>query len=387
MNPEGYEKMKYRYCLFFLILVTLNNCVELYEPSVITQETHYLVVDGFINSSDNSARINLSRTIPLYSEVPFPRESNAIVNIEDHEGSRYPLTEKGNGLYETFGIPVDIQKQYRLHIRTSDNQEYFSQYVPVKISPPIDSVFWLAENDGIRIYLNTHDDSGTTKYYKWSYSEIWEYRSPFFSAMKLVNSMIMYRQPEEYIHRCWSSDISNNILISSSVKLKQDVISHYPLLSIEKGNKKIGQKYSILVTQQAITAEAYEYWLQLQHTTESLGGLFDPMPYEVTGNIYNASSPSEPVMGFFTAGAVQEKRILIDAQDLPDHLRFHPHTTCLYDTIPASEITLYDDKTLLIASYGVTDDFGVPEGYLTSDDACIDCRVHGGTTAIPPFWE
>jgi hypothetical protein len=379
----GTQKVRYNHNLLFIVMLVVGSCIEPYEPSVTKQITNYLVVDAAINSTDGSATVTLTRTLPLYTPDDAPRELKAVVTIEDEQGTSYPLTEAGNGFYEQGNLPIDIQKQYRLHIRTADNQEYLSEFVPVKNSPPIDSVFWLPESDGTRIFVNTHDDSGKTRYYKWSYKETWEYRSVFSSLLKLVDGEVVMRPSSEYLDLCWSENISKNILVGSTSKLQQDVVSHFPLVFIPRVTNKLTRKYSIIVHQQAITEEAYQYWLQLQQTTESLGSLFDPMPSEINGNIYNASNPSEPVLGYFSAGSTEEHRIFISSSDLPEHLRFFPRSSCEYDSIPIAEIGLYNDQTLLITSYGMF----APEGYLTSYNSCIDCRLQGGTTTKPSFWE
>src|SRR5690606_22122937 len=117
----------------------------------------------------------------------------------------------------------------------------------------------------------------------------------FPSTLMLVNGQVVMRPVEEYIHRCWATNVSKNILVGSSDKFSTDIIDHYPIVYVPAG-RKLSEKYSILVSQQAITREAYEYWLQMQQTTETLGNLFDPMPYELTGNIHCTSDPSQKVL-------------------------------------------------------------------------------------------
>ena len=60
----------------------------------------------------------------------------------------------------------------------------------------------------------------------------------------------------------------------------------------------------------------YEYLQDLQRVTESVGGLFDSQPYEILGNI-RSMDPSIPVLGFFSAGFINEKRTFVRFSDLP----------------------------------------------------------------------
>lgn len=366
-----------------LMLMITGSCVEPYDPPVENKDVRFLVVDAFLNSGDGSITANLFRTFPVYSTEPAPPETKAIVMLEDDQGFSATLTETGNGAYDLDGLSVNTGKKYRLHIRTADKEEYLSAFVTIKTTPPIDSVFWAAEADGVRVYLNTHDDSKSTRYYKWDYTETYEYTAAYPSNLKLVKGQVVPRFENEYINRCWRTIPATNIHVGSSVKFQEDIIRHAQLAALKRGSIKLSRKYSGLVRQQAISEEAYNYWSKLEQTTESLGGLFDAMPTQVTGNIHNTTNPDQPALGFFSGGTVEEKRIFISFYDLPDRLQSYPSNFCTYDTIPADQIMYYTDDTLLISSYGSP----FTLGYTTSDNICIDCRVQGGTTTKPSFWQ
>jgi len=366
----------------YLLLIIVGGCVEPYDPPVKNEDVRFLVVDAFLNSRDGSITANLFRTFPLYSTEPPPPELKASVMLEDDQGFSASLTETGNGAYNLNGLSVDLGKKYRLHIRTSDKEEYLSAFVAITTTPAIDSVFWLPGNDGVRVYVNTHDVTGKTRYYKWDNTETYEYTSSYSSALKLVKGEAVPRYENDYIYRCWRTIPSTNIHVGSSVKLQEDAIRNAQLAFLKKGSIKLSYRYSALVRQQAITEEAYNYWLQLEQTTESLGGLFDPMPTQITGNIYNTTNPDQPALGFFSGGTIEEKRIFIGFYDLPEDLQLFPRIFCEVDSIPVAQIRSYSDNTLLINSYGT---FAI-EGYTTADNICIDCRVQGGITTKPAFW-
>ena len=101
---------------------------------------------------------------------------------------------------------------------------------------------------------------------------------------------------------------------------------------------------------------------------------------QITGNFYSTQGV-EPVLGFFSGTTVQEKRIFIDSRKLPLYLQTY-RTGCTMDTIPADKIFQYGSSTLLIDSYGYP-----VLGYFTSASRCIDCRIEGGVTVKPSFWE
>jgi len=142
-------------------------------------------------------------------------------------------------------------------------------------------------------------------------------------------------------------------------------------------------KYSILVKQQSLTKEAYNFWTQLKKSTESLGGLFDPLPSQVLGNMYSENNSAEPVLGYFSGGQTSEKRIFIQFSDLPPDLKLVMPPNCPIDTIVNDDIRNYPN-TFLIGSYGAP----FPLGYIKSEGPnCMDCRDDGGVLQRPDFWE
>jgi hypothetical protein len=367
---------------FAMVVFTILGCVEPYSPEIINEDVSLLVVDGFLNSAGGSATVKLTRTIPVYSASAAPPELKAQVKVSDENGNEYSLIEKGNGVYEKTGIPIDEHQRYSLFIQTVTNEQYISESVPVKISPKIDSVFWIPGNDGIRFYLNTKDDNNDTRYYRWEATETYEYRSAYGSIYKLRNGRPIPRPVDEQINLCWRTIPPTNILISSSIATNDDVIDNFELNFIPKGSIKLSQRYSLLVRQFAVTEKAFDYWRELEQSTEKVGGLFDPMPSQITGNIRNVSNPQKAALGYFSAGTFSEKRIFVSFYDLPNNLQEYA-TGCTMDTIPARELSNYSDNTLIIGSYGDP----MPIGYMTAKSSCIDCRLHGGTTTKPSFWK
>lgn len=365
-------------------LLLIGGCIDPYTPTVSHSNSNLLVVDGYLNYTDQSALVKLSRAISL-SDQTYPDESNAIVTVESSNGVTYLLTEKEKGQYKSnqMNLNVESLQKYRLHIKTQDGEEYQSDYIELKQSPPIDSITWKASPSlkGITIYANTHDASGKTRYYQWTYSETWEYNAEYYSSYKIVGGVVVPRPTDETFFLCWNTERSSKILVESTMRLSQDVVSDFPLTFIERGSRKVSRRYYIVVQQRALTEEAYSYWQQLQKTTESLGGLFDPLPSQVIGNVHNINNSFEPVLGYFNGGSVQEKAIFIKFYDLPDYLLYYPRE-CTQDTMKIIDIPRYGSNTAITSSYGTP----FTLGYLITSNACIDCRSQGGITTKPDFW-
>src|SRR5688572_13383960 len=67
--------------LFCFLCLAATGCIEKYEPLPVATDNHFLVVEGFINTS-GTTNIKLSRTIRLSDTArPMP-EGGALVTVE-----------------------------------------------------------------------------------------------------------------------------------------------------------------------------------------------------------------------------------------------------------------------------------------------------------------
>jgi hypothetical protein len=370
-----------------IFLTILSGCIEPYDPALKDGDMNYVVVDAFLNASDGTATARLSYSQPVKSSGPVPRVLDASVSIDEENGGSYPLSMGAPGVYSATIPGVSVGKRYRLVIKTHDSHEYVSEFTSVINAPPIDSITWSVHRDGIRIEITSHDETGSTKYFKWNYTETYEYKSRLHSQFMFSNGIVIRRPDDELISTCWRTDPSSQISIGTVKHLQQSVLSKHPLTLIPYGSRKLYVKYSILVQQQGLTEENYNYWLNLEKSTENLGGLFDPLPSEIHGNIRCVNHAGENALGLFSASTVTEMRKYISRNDLPVDLRgeFVDKTYCEVDTVLLSELPNLLETTLFIDAVYEASPF--PVGYTTAFPSCGDCRYWGGQPIRPLFWE
>lgn len=369
------------------MIFMLGACVEPYDPPLKYSDVNYLVVDGFLSSSEGYATVRLTRTLPVKSGEAIPAESGAMVRLEDELGAVFPLSETQSGVYQGNVSGVTPENRYRVVIRTKDNREYTSDLVVVMEAPAIDSLHYSFLDDGVEFAVTTHDPTGAARHYRWDYVETYEYNSNFNSLFKFTPIGVEFRHPSESIYTCWRTNESTGLLVTTTKHLDEAVVSNFPITFIPKGSIKLSVKYSLLVKQQALTEEAYDYWLNLQKTTEQLGGLFDPLPSEVLGNIRGITNPGEKVIGFFSAGSVQESRIFLRRGEFPKHMIvIYNNPSCMLDTVAIPDLPgVFTDFVLLVDAI-YAPGAGIV-AYTTSQISCVDCRTFGGTRDRPSFWE
>jgi hypothetical protein len=371
--------------LFFMVVtVFLWSCKEKYIAPIVDDNISYLVVEGFINTGNDSTIIRLSRSIKVNGTNIPAAEKGAVVTVENSVAQSATLAEIKPGLYAISNISMDRSAQFRLKIRTVNGSEYMSDFVDSKVSPPLDSITYDFRNSSLNLQVNSTDPSGNSKYYQYSFIETYEYQSVLHSFYKIENGRIILRKfPKEDTYVCWRTTPSTTIGLMSTTALKEDRLDHSVLIRIPSNSQKISIEYSVLIKQNVLTRKGFEFWTALRKNTEQIGTIFDSQPSLLNGNIHSVSNPAEFVIGFISAGTISQKRVFVPKSKLPDDWRYI-ETGCKVDTVSADKILTPTNEFLPIDEY-LKD--GFPYGWFVSDYLpCIDCRTKGGTTTKPPFW-
>lgn len=377
-----------QYCIIILIFFFAVTCKEKYDLPPTLSNKNLLVVEGFIDGGNDSTFIKLSRTVNISDTARIKNETNAYVYIEGKGGDTYPLSEINPGTYAGGPFWLDKSQQYRLSISTNDGKSYASDYVDIKTTPAIDSISWVRTSDGLQIYANTHDPQNSTLYYAWNYQETWEFYSAFYSGWiytgsKNPDSIMIRRYNGDSLYRCWQSYTSSNIIIGSSAKLKEDLISLYPLIFIPDDSWKLQKRYSVLVKQRALNKGAYDYMENMKKNSEQLGSIFDPLPSTSNGNVHCISDPREMVLGYVYSSTSVQKRIFIERSQVPDwRYRF----LC-------EEVSIKNNPDSLADAFGGNGYLPTSEEgngrfidrYKGATEFCVDCRLRG-IHEKPDFW-
>jgi hypothetical protein len=407
--------------VFFLsMFLFAYGCKKFYAPPYIASPGSYLVVDGTINAGPGQTIIRLSKTVNLSNATTYNPVLHAIINIESETGESYPVMEAGGGKYVSATLSLDYTRQYRLHIKTEDAHEYLSDLVAVTNSPPIDSVNFAVKNNGIQLYVSTHDGQNNSRYYRWEYEETWVLHSGFYSLYRSNGDTVTERDlANDQIYECWKSDTSTAITLATSNGLSQNVISRAPVTLVGSESPKLDGKrssvfiqkqpetnaYSILMKQYALTGKAYAYWVNLKKNTQDIGRLFDPTPSEIRGNIHSLTDPNEPVLGYISAGTMTTRRFFIKNGDIPTQWTLNsPYEGCHLDSlyldtlIKGNILRTNQENTAFNLNRGTrTDVLQIPVqaiydpqkgfiiGHSGTSPYCADCTMIG-TNKTPSFW-
>jgi len=377
--------------LTLFAIIFASGCKESYEPAIKPEQTNFFVVEGFINAQ-GATNITLSRTAHLKDSFEIITEQGAAITIMGEDNSTIPLSENIAGHYQSDSVSLNNNQKYRLLIKTAAGKDYLSDYVAVKQSPQIDSVRWDNQNDGLHIYVNSHDPQNSTLYYKWDYAETWEIVSHYDAALKYFpgeapdgsEGYVRARDEDEMkkMKYCWQNTASNNIHLGSSVSLTGDVISLEPIVYIPRGSEKLSVRYSIIVKQYTLDRQAYDFYQLMKKNTESLGSIFDVQPSDITGNIHCTSNDKEKVIGYITVSTEQKKRIFItNEQVMGAQWKYNLQCEERYVVNKSDSLVIFFRGN----DYIPYSEKGLAEGYFSVTENCADCRTRG-TNDKPDFW-
>ena len=376
--------------MFFLALLT--GCLDPYEPPVTKEAADFLVVDAQLNTTNQVAFVKLSRGVALTSEKEPAPVSDAIVSILDSEGQLRTLDATGDGRYELHSY-YNPELQYKLTLRLKTGVIYASEWITPQKNFDIEDLRWSADDDGLKFFVTTKAAGNGPFYFRYAYEETYEYRSVFASDWKFIGPLPIYRTLDENISTCWMTNKSSIALLTTTEGLQQNLIADYNVLRIPRGDRRLWFGYSLLVKQYAIDQQAYDYWEKLRKVSESLGGLFDPIPFSVTGNIYldrngdgepDKESPGiERALGYFSAGSVTTRRINIRNFELPSGYYGIQQNDCAEAYVEIGKLSSIEGRQINLtrAQY---EGLAII-GYYYAIPACTDCRLEGGSP-LKPFY-
>ncbi len=391
---------RFRIIQLMLLLTTFVywGCRKTYNPPVLNASQYFISVDGFINTGVNTqTRFSITRSQNLTDTVTGIPEPGATVSIVGSDGSVYPLADSSfTGTYISDALTLDTSKQFKLTIATPEGNKYESDEVHAKPTPPIDDTLqWTiafdpsANTGAVAFYLNTHDPTNNTRFYRWTYTETWEHDAQYKAFLLVENKKIVYDGDSvKHGWYCFNDAGPNTILLGNSSGLTSDRIDRQLITKLYQNDPKTDIAYSILVKQYALDAAGYDYWTLVQKNVQALGGLFDSQPVQILGNIHNLTEPDVIVYGYISACTETTTRTFIKYDELPGWKSPRPAACPMIPYVPTGLFYDYEysDPNFTIYVYG-QDVTGAAAQILTLK-SCLDCTYQGGGTKITPsYWK
>ena len=374
-----------------LILVLLcGSCVEPYEP-VLDESQEVMVISGMISDQPglHSVTVSLSSSykLPVFQGLDF-----CTVSVEDQAGNMIHYTNVGEGIYEA-DLPdsfLEVGDAVSLQVITPDDRLYRSLYDTILSCPELDSIYWELgyqetpdpdfTRPGIQFYMDMSGKNTDSRNIMWQVEESWEYWASLYGT----HIMWGWGNTEEFnsnvIFKCWKHVPLDHVYIASTRNQSANELRKLPLNFVSNETDRLSVTYSVNVKQQSLSSAAYDYWQRMNDQAVESGGLYEKQPASVTGNIYNVDDPEEVVLGSFYATQLKEKRIFIKNNNLFDF--YVPHVECEYE----STSTLWRNRDKINLPIYIYDPGNFNPTFWGPEE-CFDCRLQGGDTIRPIYWE
>ncbi|MBQ0768786.1 MAG: DUF4249 domain-containing protein [Bizionia sp.] len=319
--------MKDFYNILTLAVILISfNCTE-----EIPLETNgfedVLVVEATISNELKHQEIKLSRTYFLEQNTQTI-ENNANVSIQDNLGNNYTFTQNDEGVYSSNiafeALPNVI---YTLYITTSNGKLYKSSE---KVLTPIAEISSLYVEEGpdsnsVQVVIDSNNEATDAQFFRYEYEETHKIKVPYYSIYnaKLTN-IVNYGQEfdvdlvlkEENEEICFTTNKSIGIIQTSTDHLESNIVSKFPVRTINKDNVILRERYSILVKQYVQSLEAYKYYETINELSTNESLFSENQPGFVVGNISALQNSSEKIIGFFDVSSVSSDRIYFNYEDI-----------------------------------------------------------------------
>jgi hypothetical protein len=370
--------------ILFTIATLTASCVTQFVPEIDGEE-YAIVIEGAVTDRNEAHEVRISWSQPLNPTGPQPSISNYNVSVADDAGNEFPFIHAGGGLYLSDSLQFQsvTGRKYRLlvegngHIFESD----FMELIPVPGIDSLDAEYEYNEyyypgqlTPGYQVKLNTYDPTGECRFFRWDFTETWEFRLPW-NYPTIINRI------------CWKSANSTDINIKSTSVLAESRVTNQPVTFITGETDRLTAKYSIMVRQYSLNEEEFIYWENIRKVAFDAGGLYDVVPSSIPSNISCIDDPAVKVLGFFSVSGVAEERLFLENF----HLRFpYFYASCPFDTILVSQWDPIIHKDIYILTEWTPDpptNRVPPLIYyvLSKKRECADCSMNG-STKMPDYW-
>ena len=351
---------------FFLIL----SCIDPFEPdySGIVNENR-LVVDANFAVGDDQHEVYLNRTYTVGTNGGTTRVSGATIYMEDSVGNKYFLEELFNGTYaiDDSEVCLEVGKQFQLFIELQNGEVFFSTIQTVPEIVKFDTIQYRIVNKPVLrderiISVEFIEFIGVNNafkekslFYQTDYGGVFGYTAPYQGSQICWPACAQETPPSNLSRFPSVCYITEQQLEPLNVGELKRVDKQLILLSIPT-DFRFKIEYSVNLKVSSILKPNYEFIQENNDQIDYGGGLFDPPPTNIIGNIQSFDEGQSYALGYFNIKNSYEQRVYVDAiSGIEDG-------QCNYTPLPAPECTQ------------------------PPYDYCCDCLLYPGSQADRPSY-
>lgn len=368
------------------LFLLLMGCIEPFEIEDAGLGEPKIVIRGEIKSQEGFQYVYISQSSNP-SNPEFIGVSFCDVYMFDNANSRYQFEETEPGIYRVWMDSAQLitGKSFKLRVyNLNTNSEYESEWDSILPSADLPDVYGIRKDEeqssgaienGVQFYLNFKGNISDSRFYRYEINETYEYQTPFPIDFVYEGGIKRSEIGTKY-QVCYRNKILTEIFTLSTAGLASNDYPRFPLQYTNEKSEKLNHRYSILVTQFAMSSASFAYWKAIQENSQQSGSLYNKQPLSIKGNMRNVNDPKEKVLGHFSVTAMNQRRFFFTPNefDLEGHNKYAcvPFVDPDIGMVPPSAWPLY-----MVESQGQI---------MRADHVCFDCRLSGGTIEKPEFW-
>lgn len=312
--------------ILLVAMLFWTSCASELEGEFFTFEQN-IVVDGSLTDQNEIQEITLSYTTPVQGNGMTPL-AGASVSIVSSTGDITTFAEDQAGIYKSTNPFRGVQNEsYKLVFTTADGKRYESneERMPANIGierivqrfAELPSSTTNTNEAGIQFFIDSEaPEEASLSYFRYEWSETHRVNVPYpsFFFWDRNNTGSVLPRPQG-LGTCYNTQESTNIILGSTVGQVNNRVLELPTRFIPSNDINFTDRYSIEVSQHAISQEAHAYYTKLKRFNESNGSLFDTQQGVVFGNILSLDDVEEVVLGYFEVTAVSKKRVFYNINE------------------------------------------------------------------------
>ncbi len=270
--------------------VALASCQDIIEVELPEGETR-LIVNGRVTDRD-SARVDVTWSVPYLNTNPNEPVTNALVVVFEDGLAVDTLPHVANGRYQS-DFQGELGRSYRVAVtvperegypsgtwisaaeslnRCNDADSIYSQYLP---RAPF-------QQEGRYVFLHWSEAPGKGDHY----------RVRIFRNDTLQN--------QTFDLTVFNDDFNDGFVFPTPPSI--------PAIQIA-GPDSVGVRYKVELG--SISMGLFGYLNLLREQTLQVGGLFDPPPAPIIGNIHREGDENDYALGYFYASAIRTAEVTI----------------------------------------------------------------------------
>lgn len=370
--------LKFIFYWYWIVLFLFTSCTEKFYLED-DSGTSILVVDGKITTQPGPYEVRLFKTVDLIKADSINPERDAIITIHDDKGNMDTFIETAPGIYHTQNPSFQgkVGTSYWIEIQTSSGIKYESNPETIRPEVSIESIYGIEDDlllaDGnkisaVKIQMNAQDPTNQSNYLRWEYNESWEWRNPYYEPKTSNPSKI-----------CYPYGRSKNVLIFDGSRQDKKEFFGLTTSTITVEEIKLNYEYFIELSMYSVSLESYEFWKNIQASSQVNGGLYNSIPANSKGNICACDSYN-PVLGYFEASSVNVKTASFSKADFT--LKFQ-------DFPPECEdiVMIYKDGRPDESIFHIVRNYweGEAHVFIVRQNYCYDCNFKYSPNK-PSFW-